>query len=393
MHFETRLVRFDAAPGDPLRPTSTPIYQTATFAQDSALDCGPYDYSRSGNPTRSVLETHLAELEGAERAFTFGSGMAALTAVSRLVAAGEHILAGDDLYGGTYRLLSRILPRHGISVSYVDTTDPEAVRAALQPNTRLLLVETPTNPLQRICDLRALAQITRAHGVLLAVDSTLLSPYLCQPLALGADIVIHSATKSLCGHSDVSAGVVAVRDERLIEELYLIQNGEGGGLAPFDSWLLLRGLKTLAIRVDRQQDNAQRLAEFLLGHSAVTRVHYPGLRCHPGHELHFSQASGAGSLVSFQTGCVEASQRLLESLSQFTLTVSLGSISSLASLPCRFSHASIPDAVRAERGLPEDLIRLAVGIERAEDLISDLDQALLQVNPVYSERGTSRKSD
>ncbi len=267
----------------------------------------------------------------------------------------------------------------------------EAVQAAIQPNTRLVLVETPTNPRQRICDLRRLAEITHANGALLAVDNTLLSPYLQQPLARGADLVIHSATKSLSGHSDLTAGVLALNDSKLIEELYLIQNGEGGGLAPFDSWLLLRGIKTLAVRIDRQQSNAQQLAEYLLDHPAIQRVHYPGLRCHPGHELHLAQASGAGSLVSFETGSAEASQRILESLSLFTLTVSLGSVSSFASLPCRFSHASIPDRVRSDHGLPDDLVRLAVGIEKAEDLLQDLDQSLSLVNPIYSVPGVPRK--
>lgn len=376
LSFDTALVRFDAAPGDPLRPTSTPIYQTATFAQESALECGPYDYSRSGNPTRAVLESQLARLEGATRAFAFSSGLAALTAVCRLVPAGGHIVAGDDLYGGTYRMLSRLLARQGITFDAVDTTDPEAVAAAIRPETELLLVETPTNPLQQIADIGALADVARAHGVRLAVDNTLLSPYAMQPLALGADIVVHSATKALCGHGDVTAGAVCVADEALVEPLYLVQNGEGAGLAPFDSWLLLRGLKTLAVRLDRQQDSASRIARHLAAHPAVDAVFHPGLPDHPGHALHRRQARGDGVLVSFTTGSVEASCRLVEALQCFTISVSLGSVSSLASLPCRFSHASIPAEVRATHGLPEDLVRLSIGLESLADLTGDLDRAL-----------------
>lgn len=376
MKFSTKLVRIDQCPEDPFRPVATPIYQTATFEQESALEFGRYDYSRSGNPTRSVLETQLADLEGATRALAFASGLAALTALTRLLKVGDEIIACDDLYGGTYRLFSRILPRSGVTVKYVDLADPANLERAIGPRTRLVHVETPTNPLLRVCDLRRLARAAHKGGAWLSVDSTAMSPYLQRPLELGADLVIHSATKALCGHSDVTAGVVAVREKALAEELSFIQNGEGAGLAPLDSFLLLRGIKTLALRLDRQQASARRIAEFLAGHAGVKRVHFPGLAGHPGAALHASQASGPGSVLSFETGDIETSRRVVESLKLFSITVSFGGVGSSASLPCRMSHASIPAEVRESRRLPEDLVRLSVGIEDADDLIEDLRRVL-----------------
>lgn len=375
MELSTQLVHFDPAPGDPLRPTSTPIYQTATFCQPDADGQGPYDYTRSGNPTRSVLQRQLARLEGGCAAFVFASGMAALSTLTSLLQVGDHVLAGDDLYGGSYRLLDQVARRRGLLSSAVDLTDLAAVRAGLRPSTRLLLVETPTNPLQRICDLRALAAICRERDVLLAVDNSLLSPLLQQPLLLGADLVVHSATKHLGGHSDLTAGVLAVRNPDLAERIAFLQNAEGTALGPFDSWLLLRGLKTLALRLERQQTNALRVAEFLAAHPAVRRVHYPGLSEHPGAALHRSQARGAGAVISFETGDLRWSRQVVEATSLFSIAVSFGNLSSFISLPCRMSHASIPAAVRAERALPEDLVRLSIGIEAAEDLVADLAQA------------------
>jgi cystathionine beta-lyase len=375
----TQLARFHAAPDDPYAATATPLYQTATFAQESAVQTGAYDYTRSGNPTRSALEERLARLEGAARALAYGSGVAALAAVVRTVAsgaAGGQVLAGTDLYGGTYRLLSRLLEAEGIAVRYVDATDPEAVAAACGPRTRLLLVETPTNPLLQIVDLEALARLAHARGALLAVDNTLLSPYFQRPLRLGADLVVHSATKALAGHGDVTAGVVAVADPALGEELAFRRNAEGTALAPFEAWLLLRGLKTLAVRLDRQEENAIRIARFLARRPLVRQVHYPGLPNHPGRALHFTQATGCGPLVSFTTGSPERSRRIAEATEIFTLAVSFGSVGSLVSLPCRMSHASIPAEVRATRELPDDLVRLSVGIEDAGDLEADLEQAL-----------------
>ncbi len=376
MHPSTELVHFDPAPGDPLRPTATPIYQTATFSQVDADGQGLYDYSRSGNPTRSVLQQQLARLEGGCAAFVFSSGMTALSTLTGLLEAGDHIVTGDDLYGGTYRLLDRVSRRHGLTSTAVDLTDLDAVRAALRSRTRLLLVETPTNPLQRISDLRGLAAICQAHGCLLAVDNSLLSPLLQKPLELGADLVVHSATKHLAGHSDVTAGVLAVKDPELATRLAFLQNAEGTALGPFDSWLLLRGLKTLSVRLERQQANARRVAAFLAAHQAIKRVHYPGLPGHPGAALHRSQAQGPGAVISFETGHLALSRQVVEATRLFSISVSFGNVCSFISLPCRMSHASIPATVRAERALPEDLVRLSIGIEAAEDLLADLAQAL-----------------
>jgi cystathionine beta-lyase len=376
MRRDTTLVHFDAAPGDPCRPNSTPIYQTATFEQPNASEFGAYDYSRSGNPTRAVLESQLARLEGGSRAFAFGSGMAALSTLMRLVPAGGHVVAGSDLYGGTYRLLEKVLPRAGLRTTYVDATDPERVRAAIEPSTRLVLVETPTNPLCRIVDLRALAEIARERGALLAVDNSLLSPLLQRPLELGADVVVHSATKHLGGHGDVTAGVLAVRVAAVADEIAFLQNAEGNALGPFDSWLLLRGIETLSVRLGRAQANARTVARFLARHPAVRRVHFPGLTDHPGRAIHERQAEGPGAVVSFETGSAELSRRVVDALEVFTISVSFGSVKSLASLPCRMSHKSIPAAVRQAHALPDDLVRLSIGIEDERDLVQDLAQAL-----------------
>lgn len=376
MRRDTELLAFDAAPGDPFQPSATPLYQTATFQQASALEFGQYDYSRSGNPTRSVLETQLARLDGGARGFAFASGLAALSAITRLLRPGDELVAADDLYGGTYRLFTQLLEGRGITVRYADLTDNDAAARAITPRTRLVHVESLTNPLLRVPDLRTLARLAHAKGAVLSVDSTALSPYLQRPLELGADIVAHSATKYLCGHGDVIAGAVVVNDPDLAERLYAVQNGEGNGLAPFECFLLLRGMKTLAVRLERQQKTAQRVAEFLAQHPRVRSIRYPGLSTHPGHLRHASQARGAGALLSFEAGDVEASRRIVESLKLFATTVSFGGVNSTASLPCRMSHASIPAEVRRARGLPEDLVRLSIGLEDPEDLIEDLEQAL-----------------
>ncbi|HEY2294487.1 MAG TPA: PLP-dependent aspartate aminotransferase family protein [Thermoanaerobaculia bacterium] len=361
---------------DPYGAMAPPIYQTATFRQPGALEFGEYDYSRTANPTRSLTEEQIAVLEGGRFACAFASGMAALVAVTRLVKAGEEILAGDDLYGGTVRLLSKVAPGLGIRVRHVDASDPAAVAAALSPSTRLLLVETPTNPLLRIADLERLAGIAHSHGALLAVDNSLLSPCLQRPLALGADLVIHSATKLLCGHGDVCAGAVVTDSEDLHERLAFHLNAEGTGLAPFDSWLLLRGMKTLALRVERQCATATRIAEFLAGHHQVEKVYFPTLASPCARAVHERQAKGPGPVVSFTTGDPETSRRVVESTRLFAIAVSFGSVGSSISLPCRMSHASIPQELRGRLGPPPDLIRLSVGIEDGEDLIADLSQAM-----------------
>jgi len=371
----SRLVNFDACPGDPFKAVATPIYQTATFEQESAEQFGPYDYSRSGNPTRTVLETNLAQLENAAGAYCFASGMAAISAVARLLSAGDEILAGDDLYGGTYRLFSTILDRTGINVRYADACDLQRFAEQITSRTRLIFVESPTNPLLRITDLRALASLAHSHGVLLCVDSSAMSPYLQNPLDLGADIVLHSATKYLSGHGDVTAGVVAVRSPEIGERIYHVQNGEGSSLGPFEAYLLLRSIKTLKLRIDAQQANAARVADYLSGHPAVQKLYYPGRKEHCGHDLHFRQARGAGAVISFETGSFDLSRRITEATRIFRIRVSFGSVNSSITLPGCMSHASIPADVRQARQLAPDLVRLSVGIEDADDLVADLNQA------------------
>ncbi|KAG8367836.1 hypothetical protein BUALT_Bualt16G0114100 [Buddleja alternifolia] len=361
---------------DPYDALSTPLYQTATFKQPSATENGPYDYTRSGNPTRDALERLLAKLDKADRALCFTSGMAALSAVSHLVRMGEEIIAGDDIYGGSDRLLSQVTPKSGVVVKRVNTTNLEEVASAIGPQTKLVWLESPTNPRQQISDIRKIAEMAHSQGALVLVDNSIMSPVLSQPLELGADIVMHSATKFIAGHSDLMAGVLSIKGESLAKDLYFLQNAEGSGLAPFDCWLCLRGIKTMALRVEKQQENAQKIAEFLLSHPRVKRVNYAGLTGHPGRALHYSQAKGAGSVLSFSTGSLALSKHIVETTKYFSITVSFGSVKSLISLPCFMSHASIPAAVRESRGLTEDLVRISVGIEDVDDLIADLGSAL-----------------
>jgi cysteine-S-conjugate beta-lyase len=374
MKISTQCVHFDSNE-DPHCSISPPIYQTATFRQPSADEFGEYDYTRSGNPTRSLVERQIARLEGAEYASAFGSGMAAISALARLLAAGEEVIAGDDLYGGTVRLLDQVLPRQGIGVRYVDPTDVAAVREALNPRVRLILIETPSNPTMRIADIRAIADVAREAGALLAVDNSMLSPCFQKPLALGADIVVHSATKFLCGHSDVTAGALVTNDYDLHRRIAFDQNAEGAGLSPFESWLLLRGMKTLSLRVERQNESARKVAEFLSNHPGVAQVYYPGLAGHPGRHIHHRQSTGDGAVISFTTGDVALSRQVVEATQLFDIAVSFGSIGSTISLPCRMSHASIPQALRSRLAPPPDLVRLSVGIEDVNDLIEDLSRA------------------
>ena len=375
MKFATRLLTFDPAPGDRFTPANTPIYQTATFRQDDATEFGEYDYSRSGNPTRAVVEKQIATLESGSRGFCFATGLAAITAVTRLVSPGEEILACDDLYGGAYRLFSRILAKRGINVRYVDFSNLAAVAAAITPNTKLVYLETPTNPLLQIIDIAAVADIAHRNGSLLCVDNSTMSPYLQRPLELGADVVLHSATKFLCGHSDVMAGAVVVNDDELAQELYLIQNGEGAVLSPFDSFLLLRGSKTLALRLDRQQTSTKKIAELLDAHPAVERVYYPGLADQQQLRIHRAQASGDGAVLSFATGDPEFSRAIVEATQLFAITVSFGGVNSTISIPNYMSHASIPAHLRQQKNIPTDLVRISVGIEDVDDLVDDLSQA------------------
>jgi len=375
MKISTRCVQLDVSE-DRYGAMVPPIYQTATFRQPTATEFGEYDYTRSGNPTRTLLERLLAELEGGMHACTFASGMAAITALTRLLNQGDEIIAGDDLYGGTVRLLEQILPRQGIKVRYVDTSDLQAVSSAVRSSTKLILIETPSNPLLRISDIRELAKLAHDIGGLLAVDNSMLSPILQRPLSLGAGVVIHSATKFLCGHSDVTAGALVTNSATLHERIAFQQNAEGAGLSPFESWLLMRGLKTLALRVERQSDSAAKIAQFLSFQPGIKRVYYPGFKSHPGHELHREQAEADGAVVSFTTGHPEFSKGIVETTKLFSIAVSFGSVGSSISLPFCMSHASIPRCLRDRLAPPPDLVRLSVGIEDPNDLMADLSQAI-----------------
>ncbi|KAI3972671.1 hypothetical protein MKX01_019329 [Papaver californicum] len=371
----TILLNFEN-PFDPYGASSTPLYQTATFKQPSGTENGLYDYTRSGNPTRDVLERLLAKLDKADRAFCFTTGMAALATVTHLVETGQEILAGDDIYGGSDRLLSHVLPGKGVVVKRVNMSDLSEVASSIGPLTKLVWLESPTNPRLQICDIRKIAEIAHDNGSLLLVDNSIMSPVLSQPLELGADIVMHSATKFISGHADVMAGVLAVKGESLAKQIAFLQNAEGAALAPFDCWICLRGIKTMSLRVEKQQENAQKIAEYLFSNSRVKKVNYAGLPGHPGSSLHYSQAKGAGSVLSFLTGSLALSKHIVEATKYFNITVSFGSVKSLISMPCFMSHASIPSAVRESRGLTEDLVRISVGIEDVNDLIADLDHAI-----------------
>ncbi|KAK8198045.1 cystathionine beta-lyase-like protein, partial [Phyllosticta capitalensis] len=368
---------------DQYNSSSMPIYQTATFKQDSGSGGGEYDYTRSGNPTRSHLERHLAKIMSARRALVVSSGMGALDVITRILRPGDEVVTGDDLYGGTNRLLKYLSTNGGIIVHHVDTTNPEAVNAVLGPKTTMVLLETPTNPLIKVVDIPTIASAAHAANpaTIVAVDNTMLSPMLLNPLDLGADIVYESGTKYLSGHHDVMAGVLAVNDTALGDKLFFTINASGCGLSPFDSWLLMRGIKTLGVRMEKQQSNAQRVADFLQNEAGF-RVRYPGLKSHPQYDLHWSMARGAGAVLSFETGDVAVSERIVESARLWAISVSFGCVNSLISMPCRMSHASIDAKTRAERNMPEDLIRLCVGIEDPDDLIDDLKRALVQAGAV-----------
>lgn len=379
LHIQTKLVH-PATNGLQHKPTVTPIYLSSTFDQESATAFGEFDYSRSGNPTRQVLESQLAELEGAKRAFAFASGVAAIAAVTRFLKPGDEILAANDLYGGTQRIFSTILPDRGVDVRYISASNADRFLGAASLETKLVYFEPVGNPMLTIYDVKAIAEAAKRRGILTAVDNTLLTPLNLRPLDLGIDIVIHSATKYIGGHSDVTAGVVAVNREDLADHLYRTQNGEGCALAPFDSYNLERGLRTLALRLERQQENAKKIADYLATRTGLTKVRYPTLASHPGRETLLQQSasrhSGGGAVVCFETGSVETSRKVAEALKLFSIRVSFGTVSSSASLPFYMSHASVPEKERERHALPRDLVRLSIGIEHIDDLIEDLDHAL-----------------
>jgi cystathionine gamma-lyase / homocysteine desulfhydrase len=354
---------------------STPIYQVSTYKQDGVGNF-KYEYSRTGNPTRESLEKLIADIEGGSRGFAFGSGMAAITAVVQLFSAGDHIIATDDVYGGTFRVMTKVLNRFNLDVSFVDTSNLEAVKNAVKPNTKAIYVETPTNPLLKITDIKALSELAKAHDLKLIVDNTFSTPYWQNPLALGADIVLHSATKYLGGHSDVVAGLVVVNEDQLGEDVHFIQNSTGGILGPQDSWLLIRGIKTLGIRMEEIEENTAKVVNFLQEHKKVQKIYYPGLSNHPGHDIHRSQADGFGGMISFTVASEAKALDVLSKVQYFTLAESLGAVESLISIPSLMTHASIPRERRHELGIEDGLIRISVGIEDIEDLLEDLENAL-----------------
>ena len=355
-----------------------PVFQTSTYVQSSpGKPVGDYEYSRAANPTRTALEESLASIENGARGLAFSSGLAATDCLLRMFKAGDEIIAMDDLYGGTYRLFTRLYKDSGIKFHFVDMNDLEKFQSLINENTKLVWVETPTNPLMKLADIAEIAQITKKHNILFAVDNTFATPYLQKPLDLGADIVMHSATKYLGGHSDVIAGALIIKDKALGEELHFKQFATGATLGPMDSFLVLRGIKTLHLRVQRHCENGEKVAAYLDNHPLVERVYYPGLASHPFHEIAKKQMSGFGGMVTFtfKSGKKEDAIKFLENLKVFTLAESLGGVESLANHPALMTHASIPEDKRKEVGISDDLVRLSVGIEDIEDLLADLEQA------------------
>ncbi len=355
---------------------SIPIYQVSTFLQDSQGNTKGYEYSRAGNPTRDALEKAFAVLEHGKRASAFGSGLAAISAVFMLWNSGDHMVVSNVVYGGTYRLLTKVLNRMGIGATFVDTTDLKAVEAAIQPNTKAVFVETPTNPLMEVADLAAIAALCKRKGLKMVVDNTFMSPYWQNPLQLGADIVVHSGTKYLGGHSDIVAGLVVSATEELGEEVHFLQKAMGGILGPQDSWLLMRGFKTLSVRMEKHEQNARTLAQWLCTVPQIKKVHYPGLASHPQHGIAKRQARGFGGMISFELETAAQADHLLDRLEVITLAISLGGVESLICCPAKSTHASVPKDVLEKLGVTDRLVRLSVGIENVEDLKADILQAL-----------------
>ena len=355
---------------------NVPIYQTSTYAQEIPGVHKGYEYSRTGNPTRQALEALIAELENGTDGFAFASGLAAITAVLSLFQSGDKLILSDNVYGGTFRILSRVFSSFGISFTLVDTADLQAVKAAIDEKVKAIYVETPTNPLLGITDLQEIARIGKENGLLTIVDNTFYTPYLQRPLEYGIDIVLHSATKYLGGHSDLIAGLVVVKDKELAKRLAFLQNATGGILQPFDSFLLIRGIKTLGVRLDRHVENAEKLADFLKEHPAVKKVYYPGLKEHPGYEINKKQAKSGGAMISFELHKGYDINTFFRSLKLITLAESLGGVESLVCHPATMTHAAIPKEIREQVGITDGLIRLSVGIEAAEEIQEDLATAI-----------------
>lgn len=375
MRNKTKLIHGGIPRDEHTGAVSIPISHASTFKQDGVGNF-VYEYARTGNPTRQALEELVKDIESGVAGFAFSSGMAAISSVMQLFSTGDHIILTDDVYGGTFRLMSKVLNRFQIEVTFIDTSDVENVKREIKSNTKAIYLETPTNPLLKITDIQAISQIAKKNNLLLIVDNTFSTPYWQNPLQLGADIVLHSATKYLGGHSDVVAGVVVVNSDQLKSDLHFIQNSVGSILGPQDSWLLIRGIKTLGVRMEEIEENARKVAEFLKDHPSVTNIYYPGFETHKGHEIHKKQARGFGGMISFDVGSSEKALQVLKKVKYFTLAESLGAVESLISLPAKMTHASIPFERRQELGITEGLIRISVGLEDVLDLIEDLDDAL-----------------
>ena len=376
--FATRAIHAGQEPDPTTGAVTVPVYQTSTYAQEALGRNKGYEYARTHNRTRAALEANLASLESGSHGFCFATGLAATNTLIQTLSAGDHVVCGNNTYGGTYRLFDRVWKRHGIEFSFVDCTDSAGVEAAFKPQTRLVWLETPTNPLMQLADIRDISARARRRGIPVAVDNTFMTPYFQRPLELGADVVMHSVTKYLNGHSDMVGGALVTRDEGLAEKLRFLQNASGAVPGPMDCWLALRGTKTLAVRMDRHDANARALAEFLQGHAHVSRVFFPGLPSHPQHALAKCQASGFGGMISFipGDGSLAAGERVFNRFGLFTRAESLGGVESLVCHPASMTHASVPREARLSMGFADGLLRLSVGIEDVADLRADLEQAL-----------------
>ncbi len=376
MGFSTIAIHAGNEPDPTTGAVSVPIYQTSTYAQDGLGRHKGYEYARTQNPTRAALEKNIAALEGAKFGFAFASGMSAIDAALKLVKGGDHVILGDNTYGGTFRLFNRILIDYGIEFSLADTSDVNNLESAFRPNTKMVFVETPTNPVMTVTDLKAVSELAHTRGCKVVCDNTFMSPYFQRPIEHGVDIVVHSTTKYLNGHSDSVGGFVALNDEQDAEWIGFVQNGIGAILSPMDSFLVLRGTKTLAVRMEAHDKNGRVVANFLAEHPRVEKVYYPGLVSHPQHELAKRQQSGFGGMVAFETGSLDNARKVLESVKLCTLGESLGGVESLISHPASMTHASVPAETRDKLGITDGLVRVSVGIEDVEDIIEDLDQAL-----------------
>ena len=377
MKLDTKIVRAGIEPDPTTGSILPPIYETATFVLEEVGRDKGFDYTRSSNPTRAVLEKNLAAIEGGKHATCFASGMASVDSVCKLLSAGDHVVSTDDVYGGVSRHFNRVLSRYGLSFTYVDTASPETVRQAIRPETKMLWIETPTNPLLKVTDIEAMAGIAKEHDLLLGVDSTFATPVFLRPLELGADIVVHSTTKYLSGHNQLIGGVVVTNDDAVQEQMKFIQKTIGAVPSPFDCWLTLLGLKTLHLRMARHAESAQTVAEFLEGHPKVARVAYPGLASHPQHAVAKAQMAGFSGMISFElTGGIPAGTALMNGVKLAALAESLGAVETMITHPATMTHVEVPADERHARGLTDGLVRLSVGIEDPDDIIADLEQAL-----------------